>query len=66
MQKLCPLLFLILEIVGTQFNIQRENPFKQLSQSLQNFHIVEYDGAVVSLICPQGTKVVCRNFCGEI
>ena len=66
MQKLYPLLFLILEIVGTQFNIQRENPFKQLSQSLQTFHVEECDGAVVSLTCPQGTKVVSHYFCGEI
>ena len=66
MQKLCPLLFFILEIAGTQFNIQRENPFKQLSKSLQTFHVEECDGDVVSLICPQGTKVTCRYFCEEI
>ena len=58
MQRFFPLVFLILEIAGLQLNIRRENPFKQLSESLQTFQVEECDGGVVSLICPQGTKVV--------
>ena len=41
----------------SQYNIIRVNPFKQLSETLKTHHEEECEGAVMSLQCPDGTKV---------
>jgi hypothetical protein len=40
-----------------QYNIIRVNPFKQLSETLKTHHEEECEGDVMSLQCPEGTKV---------
>ena len=42
---------------NSQYNIIRVNPFKQLSETLKTHHEEECEGAVMSLQCPEGTKV---------
>ena len=42
---------------NSQYNVIRVNPFKQLSETLKTHHEEECEGAVMSLQCPEGTKV---------
>ena len=42
---------------STVSNIERVNPFKQLSETLKTHHEEECEGAFMSLQCPEGTKV---------
>ena len=48
---------LFIEISNTQYNIVRRNPFKQLSQTLKTLREEECEGSVISLQCPEDTKV---------
>ena len=50
---------------NSQYNIIRVNPFKQLSETLKTHHEEECEGEVMSLQCPEGTKVQCQKvmFC---
>ena len=43
-----------------QYNIIRVNPFKQLSETLKTHHEEKCQGEVISLQCPEGTKVGIR------
>ena len=49
---------IIIAPVTSQYHIQRVNPFKQLSETLQTLQVDGCDGSVLSLTCPTGTKVV--------
>ena len=48
---------LFIEISNTQYNIVRINPFKKLSETLKTLREEECEGSVVSLQCPEDTKV---------
>ena len=48
---------LLMEQVEAQYNIVRINPFKEISETLKTHHEEECEGNVMSLQCPEGTKV---------
>ena len=52
---------IIIAPAPSQYHIQRVNPFKQLSETLQTLQVDGCDGSVLSLTCPTGTKVVSRT-----
>ena len=49
---------IIIDPAPSQYHIQRVNPFKQLSETLQSLQLEGCDGSVLYLTCPTGTKVV--------
>ena len=50
-------LVLLLQSTPSQYHINRVNPFKQLSETLQSHQAEGCDGSVLNLKCPGGTKV---------
>ena len=48
---------LLIKQQNGQYNIVRINPLQQLSESLKTHHEKECEDSVMSLQCPEGTKV---------
>ena len=52
------IVIIIIDPALSQYHIQRVNPFKQLSETLQSLQVEGCDGSVLYLTCPTGTKVI--------
>ena len=59
-QNLIPLLLLLQPVLraGWQYQLVREDPFAQLSSTLQTWQSAACDGEFTHLRCPEGSKVI--------